>query len=220
MIYYVIPARKGSKGLPFKNRKLFDITAKTIPNDAKPYTIVSTDDEYISELALGYGFKVHNRSSSVSVDTANTRDLLREVVDDFDIRPDDDIVMMYLTYPERTFADVERIYDFYKKNDGNSLLCKHEIQNHPYMCYYALAGNKGMRVVNHDLYRRQDYPECFFVSYLLCIVKAEYLSVVNKNLHHPQTLFYDLDYKTIDIDTEEDLERFLGGTDVLHTGDG
>ena len=53
MIYYVIPARKGSKGLPFKNRKLFDITAKTIPDDAKPHTIVSTDDEHISELALG-----------------------------------------------------------------------------------------------------------------------------------------------------------------------
>ena len=85
MIHYIIPARKGSKGLPFKNRKLFDITAKTIPDDIKPCTIVSTDDESIGERALDYGFKVHWRSHGVSVDTANTRDLLREVVDDFNI---------------------------------------------------------------------------------------------------------------------------------------
>jgi len=206
----IIPARKGSKGLPFKNRKLFDITARTIPDNTKSSIIVSTDDEHISQMALDYGFKVHWRSHGVSVDTANTRDLLREVVTAFKIRSNDDIVLMYLTYPQRTFEDVKKIYNFYKKNDGKSLLCKHETTNHPYMCYYAMPDNRGMRVVQHDLYRRQDYPECFFVSYFLCIIKAEYLSVVNKNLHHSQTIFYELNYNSIDIDTEEDLEKFLG----------
>ena len=89
------------------------------------------------------------------------------------------------------------------------MLCKHSLDYHPYMCYYTLPDNKGMRVVNHDLYRRQDYPECFFVSYFLCILKAEYLEVVNKNLYHPQTIFYDLDFNSLDIDTEDDLKNFL-----------
>ena len=209
MIHYVIPARKGSKGLPFKNRKLFDITASIIPKEIAPSVIVSTDDEYISNKANEYGFKVHIRSEAVSVDTANTRDLLKEVANDFNIRSQDDIIMLYLTYPERTFESIQNIYNFYKYNKGNSLLCKHSLDYHPYMCYYTLPDNKGMRVVNHDLYRRQDYPECFFVSYFLCILKAEYLEVVNKNLYHPQTIFYDLDFNSLDIDTEDDLKNFL-----------
>tara|TARA_R110000751_G_scaffold209516_1_gene313373 strand:+ start:454 stop:1095 length:642 start_codon:yes stop_codon:yes gene_type:complete len=209
MIHYVIPARKGSKGLPFKNRKLFDITASIIPKEIAPSVIVSTDDEYISNKANEYGFKVHIRSEAVSVDTANTRDLLKEVANDFNIRSQDDIIMLYLTYPERTFESIQNIYNFYKDNKGNSLLCKHSLDYHPYMCYYTLPDNKGMRVVNHDLYRRQDYPECFFVSYFLCILKAEYLEVVNKNLYHPQTIFYDLDFNSLDIDTEDDLKNFL-----------
>ena len=209
MIHYVIPARKGSKGLPFKNRKLFDITASIIPKEIAPSVIVSTDDEYISNKANEYGFKVHIRSEAVSVDTANTRDLLKEVANDFNIRSQDDIIMLYLTYPERTFESIQNIYNFYKDNKGNALLCKHSLDYHPYMCYYTLPDNKGMRVVNHDLYRRQDYPECFFVSYFLCILKAEYLEVVNKNLYHPQTIFYDLDFNSIDIDTEDDFKNFL-----------
>ena len=208
MIYYIIPARQGSKGLPFKNRKLFDITAITIPEHVKNSTIVSTDDDHISSLAIDYGFKTHARSAHVSMDTTNTRELLREVAFDFKMKPEDEIVMMYLTYPQRTFGDVEKIYQFYKDNNGNTLLCKQEATTHPYMCYYSLSSHKGARVVNHDLYRRQDYPECFFVSYFVAILKVEYLNVVNKNLHHPQTLFYQLDYDSIDIDTEQDLESF------------
>tara|TARA_R100000306_G_scaffold60048_1_gene59650 strand:- start:54 stop:557 length:504 start_codon:yes stop_codon:yes gene_type:complete len=160
----IIPARKGSKGLPFKNRKLFDITARTIPDNTKSSIIVSTDDEHISQMALDYGFKVHWRSHGVSVDTANTRDLLREVVTAFKIRSNDDIVLMYLTYPQRTFEDVKKIYNFYKKNDGKSLLCKHETTNHPYMCYYAMPDNRGMRVVQHDLYGGKIIQSAFLLA--------------------------------------------------------
>jgi len=208
MIYYIIPARKGSKGLPFKNRKLFHFTADTIPSNLSSATIVSTDDDYISNLASGYGFKSHNRSPHVSMDTTNTRELLREVARDQNMHTDDEIVMMYLTYPQRTFSDVEKIYQFYKNNNGNTLLCKQEATTHPYMCYYELSNHKGKRVIDHDLYRRQDYPDCFFVSYFVVILKVEYLQVVNKNLHHPQTLFYQLDYNSIDIDTIQDLDNF------------
>ena len=101
------------------------------------------------------------------------------------------------------------IYNFYKSRKGNTLLCKQEATTHPYMCYYDLPDNKGMRVINHDLYRRQDYPSCFFVSYFVAIFKVGYLKLLNKNLNHPQTLFYPLSHNSIDIDTEEDLEKFL-----------
>ena len=62
MIYYIIPARKGSKGLPLKNRKLLPFTLQEIPENKKSTTIVSTDDEYILNFAKNYGVKLHNRS--------------------------------------------------------------------------------------------------------------------------------------------------------------
>ena len=209
MIHYIIPARKGSKGLPFKNRKLFDFTASIIPSSEQKNTIVTTDDEYIIDLARNYNFNIHERSENVSLDTSSTKELLLEVAEDFQMNFNDEIVMLYLTYPQRSFESVREIYKFYKENEATTLLCKEEVKNHPHMCYYELSDNKGMRVINHDLWRRQDYPKCFFVSYFIAIMKVRYLKLVNKNLHHPQTLFYPLREGSIDIDTQEDLDAFL-----------
>jgi len=209
MRYFVIPARRNSKGLPFKNRKLFPITVDTIPEEEKTNTVVSTDDEEISRLAQERGISVHHRSTQVSSDTASTTELMEEVARHQHWEDEDDVIMLYLTYPQRTYKDIEDIYNFYKSKNGNTLLCKQEATTHPYMCYYDLPDNKGMRVINHDLYRRQDYPECFFVSYFVAIFKVGFLKLLNKNLNHPQTLFYPLPYDSIDIDTQEDLENFL-----------
>ena len=209
MRHFVIPARRNSKGLPFKNRKHISATPDTIPEEENGNPVVSTDDEEISKLALDRGFGVHNRSANVSGDTASTTELMEEVARHNRWKEDDDIVMLYLTYPQRTYEDIENIYNFYKSRKGNTLLCKQEATTHPYMCYYDLPDNKGMRVINHDLYRRQDYPSCFFVSYFVAIFKVGYLKLLNKNLNHPQTLFYPLSHNSIDIDTEEDLEKFL-----------
>tara|TARA_Y100000593_G_C4260270_1_gene311814 strand:+ start:480 stop:1115 length:636 start_codon:yes stop_codon:yes gene_type:complete len=209
MRYFVIPARRNSKGLPFKNRKLLPITINTIPEKERARTVVSTDDEKIRKYCHELGVTVHNRSAGVSTDTASTTQLMEEVARHHRWKEDDDIIMLYLTYPQRTYKDIENIYNFYKSKNGNTLLCKQEATTHPYMCYYDLPENKGMRVINHDLYRRQDYPKCFFVSYFVAIFKVGYLKLLNNNLNHPQTLFYPLPYDSIDIDTEEDLEKFL-----------
>ena len=162
MRHFVIPARRNSKGLPFKNRRLFSLTANTIPKEEIINTVVSTDDEKISDLALEKGISVHHRSAELSSDTASTTDLMKEIATGFGWEDDDDVIMLYLTYPQRTYEDIENIYNFYKSKNGNTLLCKQGATTHPYMCYYNLPDNKGVRVVNHDLYRRQDYPECFF----------------------------------------------------------
>ena len=77
MRYFVIPARRNSKGLPFKNRKLFEFTAATIPKNERTNTIVSTDDEEVSRMAADRGFSVHPRTPEVSLATASTTDLLR-----------------------------------------------------------------------------------------------------------------------------------------------
>ena len=211
MIYYVIPARKGSKGLPGKNRKLLPFTLESIPEENRSSTIVSTDDELIVHSLKNSGVKIHHRSEAVSNDTASTKDLLLEIAEYFNMKPHDEIVMMYLTYPERTHDDVEKIYKFFEENNGVSLLCREEPTIHPYLSYYALEGHKGKKLIDHDLYRRQDYPKCFMSNHFLAIIRVEYLHLVDRNLYHTQTLFYDLGAHAVDVDTPEDLVKFMEG---------
>ncbi len=45
--WFFIPARKNSKGIKNKNRKLLDFTIRQIPSHLHASTIVSTDDEEI-----------------------------------------------------------------------------------------------------------------------------------------------------------------------------
>ena len=92
MIYYIIPARKGSKGFPGKNRKLLPFTLDSIPDQNKSSVIVSTDDEFIVDMLKNSSVKIHNRSQTVSSDTASTRDLLLEVAKDFDMKAEDEII--------------------------------------------------------------------------------------------------------------------------------
>ena len=64
---------------------------------------------------------------------------------------------------------------------------------------------QGKRIVDHNMYRRQDYPKCFFGSHYVAIVNVEYLPMVDLNLHNEETLFYNLGKHKIDVDNKKDL---------------
>ena len=55
------------------------------------------------------------------------------------------------------------------------------------------------------MYRRQDYPKCFFGSHYVAIVKVKFLPSVDLNLYSKKTLFYDLQEHKIDVDNKSDL---------------
>ena len=113
MIHYVIPARKDSKGIPFKNRRLFEYTAKTIPKKEYNNVIVSSDDEHILLTAKEYGFKTHIRSQDSASDESSTKDFMSEIINDMSLVGD--ICMLYLTYPQRTWKDVCEAYVFFNQ---------------------------------------------------------------------------------------------------------
>tara|TARA_R110000744_G_scaffold26256_3_gene64739 strand:+ start:167 stop:781 length:615 start_codon:yes stop_codon:yes gene_type:complete len=199
----VIPARRNSKGLPFKNRKLLEYTLKTIPRDLVSSTIISTDDEEIVSIGIKSGYKIHNRSEYSSRDEAATKEIMEEVVRDMELTGP--IVMLYLTYPKRTWKDVENAYYWFLMNNAKSMLCKEEIETHPFMCLYELPGNKGGQVVTNDLYRRQDYPKCFRFCHMVSIFDAEELKDLNKNLYNQDTIYYNIEH-SLDIDNKEDFK--------------
>ena len=197
----VIPARRNSKGLKFKNRKLMPYTLNSIPEEYKNKVSIATDDEYIKSNYTDYNFIY--RSESVSSDTASTKDLMREVVSHVSTK---NIIMLYLTYPERTWDDITQAVRFYEKHSADSLLCKKELFVSPYLMMFE-NGVNGKQIIKHNLYRRQEYPKCFEISHFICIFSKKELYKLNNNMYNEGTVFFQID-KPIDVDTKKDLEKY------------
>jgi len=197
----VIPARKGSKGLPFKNRKLIGYTLRSIPEEFQDKIIIATNDEFLIKKYNSYN--IFKRSEEVSSDTSSTKSLFLEMREY--IRTEN-IIMLYLTYPERTFKHIERAIKFYEDNKAKSLLCSKKLRVSPFLMMYK-SGVKGRQIVDHNLHRRQDYPECFELSHFISIFNRKELDKLNNNLYNKDTVFYSIE-DIVDIDTSLDLENF------------
>ncbi len=208
--WYVIPARSGSKGLPGKNRILFDHTASKIPKRVSKSVIVTTDDSEVATKAEEKGFLVQNRSAKNSSDTASTRDVLLEVINEFKIPEDDKVVLLYLTYPSRKWRDVLRAKKILEESKSTSLLCRKEIENTPYLMFFDMPESRGEKVIDHDLCRRQDYRKCFEVSHYVGIFDANVVPELDTNLWKHDTIFMKISDK-VDVDYKEDLDTFLVG---------
>lgn len=205
----IIPARKNSKGLPFKNRKLLIHTLDKIPKDKLKDVVISSDDDFILEQAKNFSKDIFllKRNEDLAKDTTSTKSVLKDVIDICGINDQETILMLYLTYPERTWKDIESAILFFSSHNSNSLLCKKEVQTHPFLMLYELEDNKGKQLVNHNLYRRQDYPKCFEISHFICIFKAKEIKNLNENLYNDNTIYFPIN-NVIDVDYQKDLETY------------
>jgi CMP-N-acetylneuraminic acid synthetase len=199
---FIIPAREGSKGLPHKNRALMDYTLSSMPSDIKAKIIIATDDEYIKDKYSDY--RIYERTKESSVDTASTKYLMQEIIDNVETN---NIILLYLTYPERTFREILSAVEFYKKHDAYSLLCSKSLSITPFLMLYE-NGINGEQVIKHDLYRRQDYRKCFELSHYVCIFDKRAINKLNNNLYNKDTVYYPI-HSVIDVDTKNDMEKYL-----------
>lgn len=202
----LIPARRNSKGLPFKNRLLFDHTFNSIPVEYHGNILVSTDDEVLIEKTKSLNLNVSVRPDNLGLDETSTKDVIQYHIDNGDINKNDTVIMLYLTYPERTWSDIEAAYDSFTLNKVDSLLCKKEIKStHPYLYMFDAGDNKGRQLVQHNLYRRQDYPAVFEISHYVSIFNVSGFSNLNNNLYNDDTFFFGINDVT-DVDTKVDLD--------------
>ena len=177
----IIPARKGSKGLPHKNRRLFDHTFRMIPPEIE--TIITTNDKEIMKKSSEYKLQVHKRSEELSNDTASVRDVLLNVIEECLIKPKEIIVMLYLTYPQRTWMDVQDGIKFLIQRKAKSLLCQKKVNAPIHLYMFPKGSNEGIQVFNHDIYRRQSCPTVFEISHFVFIAYAGEVQNLNRNLY-------------------------------------
>ena len=209
MIKYIIPARRNSKGLPFKNRMLFEYTIKSIPYEFLNSVIISTDDEVIIEKCKSLDLNYIFRDPLLALDETSTKDVIIDLVSMGLLTNEDTCVMLYLTYPERTWDDITKAMSFMEDNQAKSLLCKKHIQGtHPYLFMFDNNNHTGTQLVNHDLYRRQDYPKVFELSHFISIFEVAELFNLNNNLYNKDTIYYPIG-DVIDVDTKKDLNKIL-----------
>jgi|TARA_B100001765_G_scaffold119875_1_gene74786 CMP-N-acetylneuraminic acid synthetase len=206
--FFIIPARRDSKGLPFKNRKLLDYTINNIPIELHEKTIVTTNDEKIIEKLSATNINVLRRDEQLCLDDISIKDVMLDVVKKFQMKSNDTIVMLYLTSPDRKFSDIEKILGYYYERKIKTLTCCVEPKTHPYLVLFKKENQKGEQVVKHDLYRRQDYPECFEIRHFVCIFQVDEIQKLNSNMYNESTIFYKID-SDIDVDHENDLKEFL-----------
>ena len=206
--FFIIPARRDSKGLPFKNRKLLDYTINNIPIELREKTIVTTNDEKIIEKLSATNINVLRRDEQLCLDDISIKDVMLDVVKKFQMKSNDTIVMLYLTSPDRKFSNIKKILDYYYERKIKTLTCCVEPKTHPYLVLFKKENQKGEQVIKHDLYRRQDYPECFEIRHFVCIFQVDEIQKLNSNMYNESTIFYKID-SDIDVDHENDLKEFL-----------
>ena len=207
----IIPARKGSKGFPFKNRKLFEYTADTIPISLYDSVYVLTDDSEISKISEAYDFNILSRPRRVSNDSASTKSLIEYALENIKLdNKDETIIMLYLTYPNRTWSEVEDAIADFARSGSDSLLCRKEIETSPFLVLKEEQNGKGSQLFYHDLYRRQDYPKCFEISHYISIFRASSISRLNNNLYNSNTYFLKVEKEILDVDSKKDFNKLNG----------
>lgn len=196
----VIPVRKDSKGVPFKNRYLIEYTLTIIPDEYKSLVCITTDDEYIIE-KYSKEYYVVKRDPEYAKDETSTKQTLTNL---FNVlgKNSGKCLMLYTVYPNRDWGLVESIMDYYEKSGSKSLLCKKEYNGvHPYLMIHE----NGQQLVNHDLYRRQDYPKIYEQSHLVTIFDISELPNLNENLYNNKTIYFPIEGNIINIDNKEDI---------------
>jgi N-acylneuraminate cytidylyltransferase len=140
-VLVVIPARKGSKGIPGKNKKLLNgkpLIAYTIEAALgifeKEQICISTDDEDIVQLAESYGISVpFLRPEELSTDTAGSQEVLIHAYEFYREKGFDAAVvcLLQVTSPFRTTKHISEATNAYS-TDCDMLVSVVESKSNPY----------------------------------------------------------------------------------------
>lgn len=206
MQYILIPARLGSKGAPLKNRTLVPKLLEKLDDfNLLSNVILSTNDPILQKFGDRFNIIVHNRPDEFSSDTVSMKSVILNVIEDLNLDPDADILTLYPTYPGRLLDEIIKFEEFYHKHKLTSALCKEDVKTHPYLCLHE-EGIYSSTINGHNLYRRQDYPDCFKVSHYLVLTRVSEIKDLTSQLYNNKTGFYYIDEK-LDVDYAADLDK-------------
>ena len=216
-IISIIPARGGSKGLPKKNILPLGnkpLIAWSIEASLKSKfinkTVVSSDSDEILEIANSYGADTIKRPDELAKDTTPSEPVIEHVLKNIENLEDYDyIVLLQPTSPFRNEIDIDSSFQLLIEKKATALISVKEIDN-KILKAFKNNSNGYLEGISNNIYpfmRRQDLPKVFMPNGAIYIVKiSEFLE--NKKLFTSKTISYLMNEEnSLDIDTQEDLDR-------------
>ena len=166
MIFGVIPARGGSKGIPQKNVRQVcgkPLIAWTIEAAQQSVLldrwVVSTEDPEIARISRRYGAEILNRPPQLATDTTPTLHVLKHALNHVSA---DIVVLLQPTSPIRSSGLIDRCIRQFQDTQADSLatgfMCKYQ--------EYALGNNL----------RRQDRAGYFYDDGNVYVIRAAMVS--------------------------------------------
>lgn len=217
-ILAIIPARGGSKGIPYKN--IIDIYGKSLiqysiecAKNSKyiDRTIISTDDLKIKEVAEKCGGDVpFLRPSELAQDTSKTIDCLvhavnwlREQREEYDY-----LVLLQNTVPLRKGWQVDEAIEKLFNSNERSLVSITEVEENPVLMRTLNDDGtvKNMLQVNSTM-RRQDFPKFYRVDGAIYIQKLDRDFNLETSLNDGRLAYIMEEKYSVDIDTYLDIQK-------------
>ena len=206
----IIPARKNSKGLKNKNRKLFENTAKFLKKISFfNQVIVASDDNQIEKKTKKNNFIFFKRSKKNAADNSSIKSLMIEVAQKRNLKKDTVVWLIYLTLPIKRIKDFKYAYKITKKKKFLSLICFRKVLTHPFDCW--IINKKLKKFIKNDVFRRQDKPEMYEHHHYLCAFRVNELKKLNSELINQNTtpIIMAEGNNFLEIDTKQDYKNYL-----------
>lgn len=212
----IIPARGGSKGIPYKN--IISVCGKpliayTIESSLKSKyitrTVVSSEDEKILKIASDFGANIIRRPKKLSTDKATSESVIQDALkqlkskgEEFDL-----IILLQPTSPLRDESDIDNSVEYFLKSDATALISAYEPLHHPYKSFKV--NNKGFLegIINNEypFKIRQNLPIVYNANGAIYIIYVKNFIQKNK-LFTEKTIPYIMPIdKSVDIDSINDL---------------
>ncbi len=204
----IIPARKNSKGLKFKNRLLFKYTIKFL-NKINWFDkiIFASDDKYFVSKCKKLNYYFYDRDKKNTLDNSSIKSLMMEISKKLNLNDKTIVWLFYLTIPDRNLNDYKKLKKITTKKNFLSALSFIPVKTHPYDCWFLKKKIK--KFIKNDIYRRQDKIKLFEHHHYLCAFKVKELKELNSELINSNTTPIILRKDIIEIDTKKDLRKFI-----------
>lgn len=208
----IIPARKGSKGIPKKNIKpfagkeliLWSIEA-AIGSNSIDKTLVSTDCKEIAALSNKNGADApFIRPMELSSDKSKAIDVVLHAIENTEIF--DYVILLQPTSPLRTSKHIDEAFNQMLGRNLKSCVSISIAKSNPYLMYNIGSNSTVSSVLPHQgqYSRRQDYPECYELNGAIYIAQVDWLKK-NKSFISEDTFGYIMSQnQSYDIDTMDD----------------
>lgn len=211
----IVPARGGSKGIPYKNicqLKGKPLIAWTIEEAHKSAyidrLILSSDDQKIIEVAREYRCEVpFVRPKELARDDTPGTDPVTHAIQALE-RKYDIVVLLQPTSPLRTVTDIDGCIEFYSQKQANVCVSVCESHKPPFWMFF-LDDRGIMRSIlsgGERITRRQDFPKSYVINGAVYVASIPWFLEYKRFLTDETIAYVMKQENSIDIDSDIDFE--------------